>query len=141
MGIKFKYNCVIDRNTKEIRDKLCNLGYEGYRKVYIYNDNSYKRTGINTFSEGVYEIRNIVNLIYDKEIICCGKNIKFFLAVAAINDSNDYKQWFVHNDLKIPIRCEKNKFRKTALNSKGELIDDTKNYHKMTLIELIEYFY
>lgn len=63
----------------------------------------------------------------------CGENIALFKALAAMNDENDYQQYFRHND---------NKYRWLLCNTM-RLFDAVAlewNWHKATAEEIVEYF-
>ena len=116
----FTQECFIRKNTKELQQKLKNLGYS-ICKCYNYDNAVWLKTYISN-KEGRYEVHGVgydsdeINLMgYDtiekrlnffldenekceNKCIDCGTNEELFLAIAALRDNNDYMQWFVCNE-------------------------------------------
>lgn len=97
----FKYSVYINKNTPELREALVKIGY----KDFMANASVYVRSGL------VCNKKAIVGIPYDSDefsiaeylsknndIINCEGNETVFLAIAAINDENDYMQWFICDD-------------------------------------------
>lgn len=94
---KFRYPCLIRLNNDEIRNSLIDLGYKPFGNM----DGSYISTD---YISGEFETVNdgfgVDNILYktpddERKTIDCGTNIKLFLAIAALNDTDDYGQCFV----------------------------------------------
>lgn len=77
----------IRRNTPELRKKLEELGYKNYGNPFQITDDSKLITTI----DGEYVPYNVP---LDDSFIDCGTNEKLFLAIAALRDDTDRKQWF-----------------------------------------------
>ena len=88
--MKFKYKCFIRKINQELIDKLTELGYEdlytGYiitcevKTMLLTNGNGWYLSGFEPRESDGY--------------IDCGDNEDLFIAIAAINDENDYMQYF-----------------------------------------------
>lgn len=138
----FTKSCLIRKNTYELRLKLELIGYnvkyikEGYKYLQI--------SWIPGYVLGVNE----EDLKYNDNIsIDCGDNEELFLAIAALRDDSDKNQWFIHNNKVFGDSgweiCKEDKFERLLLAGILEdeyYIDDTKNYHKASIEELIEHF-
>ena len=86
--MKFLQHCFIRKNTPELREKLDTFGYR--QNCFDGNDGPWLAA-----NHGMY-------ISVDKgfhrlplEDIDCGTNEAMFLALAALNNKNDYGQWFV----------------------------------------------
>lgn len=132
----FTQPCLISNNTKELRDKLQELGYKMASKTYLDE----RPRGIlcrPNLAIGVPEDCcefNIDEYLKDNpNIIDCGTNEDLFLALAALRDDNDYMQWF-----KV-VSAECIKWVKSA---ETEFCYDAAHnvWHKATPKELIEHF-
>lgn len=91
--MKFMQHCFIRKNTPELRDKLELFGY----KHNQFDDNDRPWLAANhgmyiSVDEGFHRL--------PVEDIDCGENEEMFLALAAINDTNDKYQWFIYDDTK-----------------------------------------
>lgn len=89
--MKFLQHCFIRKNTPELRDKLESFGY----RHNDLDDNSGSWLAANhgmyiSVDEGFHRL--------PLEDIDCGENEEMFLALAAINDTNDKYQWFIYDD-------------------------------------------
>ena len=94
---KFKYPCLIRLNNDEIRNSLIDLGYKPFGCMdgkYISTD--YISGEFETVDDG-FGVDNILYKTPDDErkTIDCGTNVDLFLAIAALNDTDDYGQCFV----------------------------------------------
>lgn len=114
--------CFIKKNTPELRKKLEELGYNRHPS---YGDNEYLY-----LNRGFYHT-NVVG--YSEEIermIDCGTNEELFLALAALRDDSDKKQWFVHDY----------QYQKVWIFSEMENYGKEWFVHKATSKEIIEKF-
>lgn len=89
--MKFLQHCFIRKNTPELRGKLESFGY---RHNYL-DDNSRPWLAANhgmyiSVDEGFHRL--------PLKDIDCGENEEMFLALAALNNENDYAQWFIYDD-------------------------------------------
>lgn len=86
--MKFLQHCFIRKNTPELRKKLESFGYrhneldDGCRPWLAANHGMYI-----SVDEGFQRL--------PLEDVDCGRNEELFLALAALNDKNDYGQWFI----------------------------------------------
>ena len=81
----------IRRNTPELRKKLEELGYR------LFGEELDEDLCIFTSPEcGLYNIEFFSNIPHPEETdsIDCGTNENLFLAIAALRDDTDRKQWF-----------------------------------------------
>ena len=125
----FTNRCFIRKNTKEIIDKLIEIGYSESVFYHGYLSN----LCVNVLGNGEYdEANNYAPLLCNA--IDCGYNEDLFLAIAALRDYSNEHQWFVWDD-------DKND------GDKWKLYDDTPDWnwwifevHKATVQELIEHF-
>lgn len=89
MNKKFTYSCFIRKNTKELRDKLEELGYKVFGNISV--------NSLFTHEEGYVIMSNLYNINKKYlDSINCGENEQLFLALAALNDIDDYMQWFIN---------------------------------------------
>lgn len=89
--MKFLQHCFIRKNTPELREKLESFGY----RHNDLDDNSRPWLAANhgmyiSVDEGFHRL--------PLEDIDCGENEEMFLALAALNNENDYAQWFIYDD-------------------------------------------
>ena len=86
----FTQSCFIQKCTKEIIDKLLDLGYKPIGQTVIL------KYGI-FCNNGKFKIcsTNEQPSIKDKDFIQCYKNEDLFFALASISDDTDYMQWFI----------------------------------------------
>lgn len=135
---KFDNFCAIHKITPKIKNKLDLLGY-------TYDDRDDTEEQINiilTDTSGLYRnaakidfINKNVNVIgqgvdYLTPIIDCDDNEELFMALAAMNNHNDYMQYFMYNDGRL-IQSEKYDYRETDYK--------TENYRKATKLEIINH--
>ena len=151
--MRFKHKCFIRKINQDLIDKLNELGYEDLwnggihseevKTMLLVNGNGWYLSGFEPYKSDGY--------------IDCGDNEELFMAIAAINDENDYMQYFevpktsvcfISNEpyQKVigydHIKYEK-KDRYLSFNidldiAEGENLNTIP--HKMTVDELIEYF-
>lgn len=85
--------CFVRVENPEKRKELIEwLEGIGYKLEYLRNDGVIVLTSENrvyVYGEAVHEI-----IKCDYDAIDCGENIELFKALAAMNDENDYYQWF-----------------------------------------------
>ena len=141
--MNFKHSAFINRNTPELREYLEMLGYVIAGSHNNSNlDSIFTNTG--SFSDPVYCFCHSIEKKYftleEKGVlggrIDCSDNEELFKAIVAINDKNDYMQWFV-SDIDFVgadwILCDIQKFEDHGLNKYT-------TWHKATLEELINHF-
>ena len=116
--------CFIQKCTPALIEKLVGLGYKIAGKTIL----SY---GI-FCNNGKFKIcsTNEQPSIKDKDFIQCYDNEDLFLALAALRDDNDKKQWFVHDY----------QYQKVWIFSEMECYGDEPFAHKATVEEIIEHF-
>lgn len=140
--MRFTQSCFIRKNSKELQNELKKMGYETNSNI---TDTGCIATAsiagafivINEWQWNSVDPRITWN---NKDRVDCGDNEDLFLAIAAINDENDYMQWFVCDDGVSMFR----------IDQKGMSVDkfvheymtgwDTTGYRKATVKELIEEF-
>lgn len=145
--------CFIRKSSCELRTKLDDIGYKLIgatlnEDMCIFTDTEY----------GVYWIEYFSNIPHEEETdyIDCGTNEDLFLAIAALRDDTDNKQWFVldtdlslshnANGIEYPIgsfiKCGRDKWN-IDFNDDGTPCEfSSRNIpaHKATVQELIEHF-
>lgn len=91
----FTQSCFIQKCTKEIIDKLLDLGYKPIGQTAIL------KYGI-FCNNGKFKIcsTNEQPSIKDKDFIQCYKNEDLFFALASMSDDFDYMQWFIVPEIK-----------------------------------------
>lgn len=131
----FTQNCCIKKNTKELRDKLKALGYKlNHGKTWGKYLVCFKINGTEEcrfVATPEYDLKNMPDF---KNAIDCGTNEELFLAIAALRDDSDYRQWFVDESSthKTWYLC--------ALVHKDDCFMNCKSCRKATVEELIEHF-
>lgn len=100
--MSFTTPCFIRKNTKSLREKLEELGYN----LCVCT----KKTGSNywllTYTNGEVHVidpsdqHDFIVKVMDGSSwdIDCGKNVSLFLALAAMRDDTDENQYFVHDE-------------------------------------------
>ncbi len=137
----FTTPCFIRKNTPELQKRLEVLGYKpfGYMDgLFIACDHISGE--FETFDKD--GLPNILKNPYNEtpEIVDCGENEELFLAIAALRDDSDERQWFT--DGKEWFICdyesiEQKREETKACNYFGAYIYHS---HKATVEELIEHF-
>ena len=94
MTQKFTTPCFIRKNTKKLRNKLKKLGYKPSLSVNIKEPYLWTNKDGIYFSSHNHLSREKGECITLYGIFCQGDE-DLFLALAALNESNDYMQWFV----------------------------------------------
>lgn len=141
----FTQPCFINKNTKELKYALKDLGYKDdtniwctkSRKTYAYHY---------PFSSAIFLNADSLDIPFAKgsslrgKFIDCGDNEDLFLAIAAMNDENDYMQWFVCDDGVSMFRIDQKRFSADKFVHEYMTGWDTTGYRKATVKELIEEF-
>lgn len=153
----FLQSCFIYRNTESLRGKLDRLGYNCRHK---FNSDMIWIEGNNYFcsNQSFLINKNIGDFVDNR--ICCGTNEYLFHAIAALRNDTDKYQWFVNKEGEF-FKCFTNEFIHFAFDpdifgvlsnpmdirespcpneSPIEPYDDTENWHKATVEELINKF-
>lgn len=132
----FATPCFIRKNTKELRDKLIELGYNKGTDKWHINDNrklfAYQYP-MKCFDTPYFVVGDSLDLTEDgllkNKFIDCGENEELFLAIAALRDDSNKHQWYTDGTR----WCLHNMEPKYDW-----MIDDS--WHKATVEELIEHF-
>ena len=133
----FATPCFIRKNTKELRDKLIELGYNKGTDKWHINDNrklfAYQYP-MKRFDTPYFVVGDSLDLTEDgllkNKFIDCGENEDLFLAIATLRDDSDFGQLFVMKDGRFEF----------GIISKVPLGDEFGVDHKATVEELIEHF-
>lgn len=131
--MKFLQHCFIRKNTPELRKKLESFGYrhneldDGCRPWLAANHGMYI-----SVDEGFQRL--------PLEDVDCGRNEELFLALAALNDKNDYGQWFICGDNESMFKVDKPGM--SVEKYIHEYMDgwDTEGYRKATVEEIVKRF-
>lgn len=136
----FTQSCIIRKNTQELVEALEKLGYK-------YTDNGVNEwfipleklnfLGVNLYSNGKYMG---VNGLWSKTWIDCGENEELFLAIVALRDDTDARQWFVHKSGNHWWKTEFDSFQECFNESNEDNELKYEDFHKATVEELIEHF-
>ena len=131
----FTTPCFILKNTLQLREKLEGLGYRIGNKYCI--DNNFLATDNN-------EMFGIEEPYLPEECngyIHCGFNEELFLAIAALRDDTNYKQWFVCTSDYKEFDGKEWKVGDFDLNTCPDDFDNIlPHWRKATVNELIEHF-
>ena len=84
----FTQQCFIRKNTKELVDKLYEIGYRNYGNPFQFTDFDILYTTI----DGYYVPYRVQ---VDSSWIDCGTNEELFLAIAALRDDCSSYQWYI----------------------------------------------
>ena len=136
----FKQPCFIRKNTPYLRRKLEELGYKPFGSVKYEWDTGWGLSTDNRLGEfESFDDDGLENIIkcgppdYE-DSIDCGKNEELFLALAALRDDTDEKQWFIMEY----------GFQKTWVFSETKQFDTNQPFTikvcKATVEEIIEHF-
>lgn len=138
----FTQPCFIRKNTPELRKKLEEFGYEPCHRMTIYPDVYKNIAACNFFGSKYYGVSDnettrpgdIMDAIKNRGMIDCETNEELFLALAALRDDSDYKQWFIMDY----------GFQKTWVFSETKQFDTNQPFtiktYKATVEEIIEHF-
>lgn len=136
----FTTPCFIRKNTKKIRKKLYELGYN--RPTGVIEDERFciATSSVNynyhIIKEGSFDDTNLHHTWNCAGRIDCGTNEELFLAIAALRDDTDKYQWFTDGNKW--IMCPAIKFSSYWVYNDIDVNIDT--VHKATVDELIEHF-
>lgn len=140
----FTTHVFIRKNTLEIRQKLNELWYELCLCSATGGDSWLYNIGNTIHAVGPEEQDIFIEdmKLFKSERVDCGTNDKLFLALAALNDDNDYMQYFTNGyDF---ILCDREDWVDMySVLCSGEshgYQDVLDNYHKATKEEIIEHF-
>ena len=128
--------CFIRKNTKELVEKLMELGYDTYYSARNNYGNSL-HTCFHKSRGAVHGYEDIIDDNSDDAVfgVNCGTNEELFLAIAALRDDTDKDQVFMHQD---------GNFYKCECDSKIDMwgdFEESESYpRKATVSELIEHF-
>ena len=136
----FTTPCFIRKNTKELRDKLEELGY--YEIYVSVGDDIY--SNLKTGADMSGNICRYMQWYQDKNTssIDCGTNEELFLAISALRDDTDIHQWFIM-DIEAYLNLPKGKwFKATSLGGGHHVGCQIEPFycHKATVEELINHF-
>lgn len=139
----FTQPCFIRKNNEALRKKLRKLGYTPFFSTDEEDDNNSKGLGVNHKPWGEPSFFHITDCNYfiKSGFIDCGYNEELFFALAALDDRNDYMQWFT--DGKDWVLCDRDDFKEYFfyLYNRGEYkIFDLGKFKKATANELIKHF-
>lgn len=133
----FTTPCFIKTNTPQLRKRLEELGYIPPYK--IWSDENFAICTIYRDNIGEYivfkiddDFENVIKPSYP--YIDCGTNEELFLALAALRDDTDKKQWFIMDY----------GFQKTWVFSETKQFDTNQPFaikaYKATVEEIMEHF-
>ena len=149
--MSFTTRCFIRKNSKELQERLADIGYSICRCANFTNVEWLNTLPINgtVHGKGYFDAEmEFPDWTVEKELsrfvsdnpssIDCGTNEELFLAIAALRDDSNENQWFVWDDDGDDDDDESDKFKK---------FDDNINWnwwifecHKATVEELIKHF-
>lgn len=131
----FKYSAFTE-NTSEMREYLEKIGYNE-SSISDFDKGYYIKTQTNGIFYTHQFTKGLIHALWSDKIIDCTGNPELFKAIAAINDENDYMQWFICNQGNIKdvwFLCDQSSMdnisRKNGLTS----------FRKATIEELKEHF-
>ena len=133
----FTQRCFIRKNTKELVEKLKELGYNpGFSARNNYGNSL--QTCCHKSYGSVYGYEDMIDNNSDDPdgSINCGTNEELFLAIAALRDDSDKHQWFT-NDV-FWIKCSQIDLKHELDNNYEEFC--VADFHKATVEELIKHF-
>ena len=133
----FTQRCFIRKNTKELVEKLKELGYNpGFSARNNYGNSL--QTCCHKSHGSVYGYEDTIDDNSDNTVfgVNCGTNEELFLAIAALRDDSDKHQWFT-NDV-FWIKCSQIDLKNELDNNYEEFC--VADFHKATVEELINKF-
>jgi len=136
----FTTPCFIRKNNLELISNLKNLGYKcnPYLGFNIIASNHFYKGNIYSYENDKYLIKN--------KYIDCGENEQLFLAIAALNDDNDYMQWFItevdQSWVNQGVYCPRGSFILCTIEHYclDKFSSSVVPAHKATVKELVEHF-
>ena len=144
--MSFTTRCFIRKNSKELQEKLANIGYSicrcaNFEKVEWLNTLTINGTvhGKGYFDEEMefhdWTVEKELNrfVIGNPTYIDCGENEDLFLAIAALRDDSDIHQWFTDGILWELCGVDEASYYGWKNVYKSV-------FHKATVEELIEHF-
>lgn len=139
----FIKQCFIRKNNEVLRKKLRKIGYVPFYSTDDKYAKNSKGLAVNHKPWGEPSFFHITDCNYfiKEGFIDCGDNEKLFFALAALNDRNDYMQWFT--DGKTWVLCDRDDFidMYSVLHSGGKYsISSLDKFKKATDNELIKHF-
>lgn len=153
----FTQPCFIRKNSKELQERVYRLGKRSGNCIWESEFNTLLVADKDHFRCYDDEWGNADKLV-EKGFIDCGTDERLFIALAALRDDSDKNQWFVNKDGEY-FKCFENEFSHFKFDDKdiGKIVnameigsfplgeplvpyEDTKDWHKATSEELIEYF-
>ena len=137
----FTQRCFIRKNTKELVEKLKELGYNQCLSARGNFVDSLQTTW-NSMGGNVYGFLSIPSdkieepIIDDINGVNCGTNEELFLAIAALRDDSDKFQCFTNGVFW--IKCSQLELKHELDNNYEEFC--VADFHKATVEELIKHF-
>lgn len=131
--------CYIHKNTLELRNKLEELGYKLNEVMYCETDELLCVDMDEYSSAREYETEDLLRCQY----IDCGENEDLFLALAALREDSDYKQYFVNDEdryliPRLRIYILKGDFSYSLMDDWYDM--SINKDHKASVKEIIDYF-
>lgn len=131
----FLVNCSIKKISQELSDILELFGYENGWEGFIHTEELKTSTFVST--KGFWSLSGFCEIWEIERNFHCGTNEKLFLALAALNDTNDFMQWFI-SEKGDWFLCS---YKKFDSNFAEQLIGSKKlEWHKATIEELKGHF-
>ena len=142
--------CFIRKNTSELRKKLEELGYKPSYPIFQYPEVFKHIAACNFFGSKYYGVSDdevshhgeIKDTIKNRGMIDCGTNEELFLALAALRDETDEKQWFIM-DVEEYVNINQGDWFIATDRNGGKHIGTQINpmyCHKATVEEIMEHF-
>lgn len=130
--------CFIRNNSKALRDRLRKMGYKPFWSIDDIEDVDSKGLAVNNKPWGYPSFFIIYNPDHfiKNGFIDCKDNEELFFALAALNDKDDYNQWFT-NDIEW-VRCSYKTWKEQCSYYKDSSI--YYRYHKADVDELRKHF-
>lgn len=139
----YTQNCLIKKNTPELRKKLENLGYD-VSKIEAHS-NYIITSKLDSTAIGMSE--DLFAILYPYTlwdfITICESNEELFLAIAALQDDTDIDQWFVYPEENKWFICDYSNIEaernapSTRMSCQAAWFYKS---HKATVNELIKHF-
>lgn len=122
----YTHECLLNKNTPEIREKLESLGIRYKYATNVGSDSVIKCSNgfYNTYQRKYYQ--SLIDMF--TKATDCGTNEKLFLAIAALRDDSDKHQWWTDGG-DLVVKC--------LFDS---LPERHQKLHKATVDELIKQF-
>ena len=138
----FTNNCLITKNTEELRNELLKMGRIEERN----NGNSWNYDCLLCYDDkfiqlDVFDPIDLIELREDEYVNCMDKE-DMFLAIASLRDDTDINQWFIM-DIEAYLNLPKGSWFKATSLGGGYHVGcqiEPLYCHKLTVQELIEHF-